>query len=530
MTARERIAGNVAGYVDDRTGGAKWMKKNLQKVFPDHWSFLLGEICLYSFIILLLSGTFLTFWFDPSMREVVYEGAYEPLQGVKMSAAYASALEISFEVRGGLLMRQIHHWAALIFMVGIVVHLMRVFFTGAFRKPREFNWIIGVGLLTLGIVEGFLGYSLPDDLLSGTGIRIAEAIIQAIPVVGSYLSYFAFGGAFPGLAFIPRIYVVHVLLLPGIFLALITVHLMLVWYQKHTQFPGPGRTEKNVVGYPLMPVYMAKAGGFFFIVFGVTAFLGAVASINPIWLYGPYNPGQVSAGSQPDWYMGWLDGLVRMSPPIETYLFGYTISWNILIPGLILPGIMFTGLALYPFIESWITGDKREHHLLDRPRNAPNRTAIGAMALTFTLVSLINGGNDIIATTFDLTINQMMWFSRIAIIVLPPIAFIVTKRLCLSLQRADRELVLHGKETGRLVMLPHGEFVEVHEPISPEKAFVLTQHEQNPPLAIGDADENGVANPQGIKGKLRARMSAAAQEQIAKPTAKEVLEIEDGHH
>ena len=287
MTARERVAGNVAGYVDDRTGGAKWMKKNLQKVFPDHWSFLLGEICLYSFVILLLSGTFLTFWFDPSMREVIYEGAYEPLQGVKMSAAYASALEISFEVRGGLLMRQIHHWAALIFMVGIVVHLMRVFFTGAFRKPREFNWIIGIGLLTLGIVEGFLGYSLPDDLLSGTGIRIAEAIIQAIPVVGSYLSYFAFGGAFPGLAFIPRIYVVHVLLLPGIFLALITVHLMLVWYQKHTQFPGPGRTEKNVVGYPLMPVYMAKAGGFFFIVFGVTAFLGAVASINPIWLYGP---------------------------------------------------------------------------------------------------------------------------------------------------------------------------------------------------------------------------------------------------
>ena len=290
MTARERVAGNVAGYVDDRTGAAKWMKKNLNKVFPDHWSFLLGEICLYSFVILLLSGTFLTFWFDPSMREVIYDGTYVPLQGVKMSAAYASALEISFEVRGGLLMRQIHHWAALIFMVGIVVHLMRVFFTGAFRKPREFNWIIGIGLLTLGIVEGFLGYSLPDDLLSGTGIRIAEAIIQAVPVVGSYLSYFIFGGAYPGLVFIPRIYIVHVLILPGIFLALITVHLMLVWYQKHTQYPGPGRTENNVVGYPLMPVYMAKAGGFFFIVFGVTAFLGAVASINPLWLYGPYNP------------------------------------------------------------------------------------------------------------------------------------------------------------------------------------------------------------------------------------------------
>jgi ubiquinol-cytochrome c reductase cytochrome b subunit len=505
------------------------MKKNLTKVFPDHWSFLLGEICLYSFVILLLSGTFLTFWFDPSMKEVVYNGSYEPLQGIKMSAAYASTLDISFEVRGGLLMRQIHHWAALIFMVGIVVHLMRVYFTGAFRKPREFNWIIGVGLLTLGIVEGFLGYSLPDDLLSGTGIRIAEAIIQALPVVGSYLAFFAFGGAFPGEAFIPRIYTVHILLLPGIFLALITVHLMLVWYQKHTQFPGPGRTEKNVVGYPLMPVYMAKAGGFFFIVFGVTAFLGAVASINPVWLYGPYTPGQVSAGSQPDWYMGWLDGLVRMAPPLESYIFGYTISWNILIPGLILPGIMFTGLALYPFIESWATGDKREHHLLDRPRNAPNRTAIGAMALTFTLVALINGGNDIIATTFDLTINQMMWFSRIAIIVLPPIAFVVTKRLCLSLQRADRDLVLHGRETGRLVRMPNGEFVEVHEPISAEKAWLLTSHEQLAPLELPEHDEAGVRRPGALKNKLRNRISRATAVAVPKATETERRELE-GHH
>ncbi len=529
MTARERIAGNVAGYVDDRTGAAKWMKKNLTKVFPDHWSFLLGEICLYSFVILLLSGTFLTFWFDPSMKEVVYDGSYEPLKGLEMSAAYASTLDISFEVRGGLLMRQIHHWAALIFMVGIVVHLLRVYFTGAFRKPREFNWIIGVGLLTLGIVEGFLGYSLPDDLLSGTGIRIAEAIIQALPVVGSYLAFFAFGGAFPGEAFIPRIYTVHVLLLPGIFLALITVHLMLVWYQKHTQFPGPGRTEKNVVGYPLMPVYMAKAGGFFFIVFGVTAFLGAVASINPIWLYGPYTPGQISAGSQPDWYMGWLDGLVRMAPPLETHAFGYTISWNILIPGLILPGIMFTGLALYPFIESWATGDKREHHLLDRPRNAPNRTAIGAMALTFTLVSLLNGGNDIIATTFDLTINQMMWFSRIGVIVLPPIAFVVTKRLCLSLQRADRDLVLHGRETGRLVRMPSGEFVEVHEPISAEKAWLLTSHEQLAPLELPEHDTAGVRRPGAIKNKIRNRISRANAVAVPKATATERRELE-GHH
>ena len=346
--------------------------------------------------------------------------------------------------------------------------------------------------------------------------------------MGSYLSYFLFGGVFPGEAFIPRIYTIHILLLPGIFLALITVHLMLVWYQKHTQYPGPGRTEKNVVGYPLMPVYMAKAGGFFFIVFGVTALLGAVASINPIWLYGPYTPGQISAGSQPDWYMGWLDGLVRMAPPIEPVIFGYTLSLNILIPGLIIPGILFTGMALYPFIEQWITGDKREHHLLDRPRNAPNRTALGAMALTFMLIALINGGNDIIATNFDLSINQIMWFSRIGIIVLPPIAFVVTKRLCLSLQRADRDLVLHGRETGRLVMMPSGEFVEVHEPISPEKAWLLTQHEQSAPLELEEKDARGVRRPGLLKSKLRKRFAVAHAEQVAKPTVADLKEIE--HH
>ena len=528
MSAKEKVPAVVANFVDERTGAAKWLKKNLTKVFPDHWSFLLGEIVLYSFIILLATGTFLTFWFDPSMKEVVYEGSYQPLQGVKMSAAYESALHISFDVRGGLLMRQMHHWAAIIFMAAMIIHMLRVFFTGAFRKPREFNWVIGVGLLTLGIVEGFLGYSLPDDLLSGTGIRIAEAIIQAIPVVGSYLAFFAFGGPFPGESFIPRIYTVHVLLLPGIFLALITAHLMLVWYQKHTQYPGPGRTEKNVVGYPLMPVYMAKAGGFFFVVFGITALLGAIASINPIWLYGPYTPGQISAGSQPDFYMGWLDGLVRMAPPLETYWFGYTISWNILLPGLIIPGLVFTPMALWPWIERWITGDDREHHLLDRPRNAPTRTAIGAAVMMFMFVALINGGNDLIATHFDSSINHIMWFARIGIIVLPIVTFLITKRVCLSLQRADRDLVLHGRETGRLVRLPHGEFVEIHEPLSKEELWKLTSHEQLGALEVPESDANGVRRPRALQAKLRERWSRANAEQIAKPTAKE-LENE-AHH
>jgi ubiquinol-cytochrome c reductase cytochrome b subunit len=296
-------AGAVAGWADDRLGLATAMKKQVRKVFPDHWSFMLGEIALWSFIVLLLTGVFLTLWFTPSMGETTYEGSYDQLRGIQMSEAYASTLKISFDVRGGLLMRQMHHWAAMLFIAAMFVHLMRVFLTGAFRKPRELNWVIGGTMLLLGILEGFAGYSLPDDLLSGTGMRIADGIVKATPLVGTYMSFFMFGGEFPGTEIIPRLFIVHVLLIPGLLLALVGAHMLLLVYHKHTQWPGPGRTEQNVVGYPLLPIYAAKAGGFFFIVFGVTALMGALLTINPVWKFGPYDPSKVTAGSQPDWYI-----------------------------------------------------------------------------------------------------------------------------------------------------------------------------------------------------------------------------------
>ncbi|RJK96897.1 cytochrome b [Vallicoccus soli] len=530
-TALGRAAGGAGKYLDDRLGVASQSKKLLRKVFPDHWSFMLGEVALYSFIILLISGTFLTFWYVPSVAEVTYEGSYVPLKGVHMSEAYASTLEISFDVRGGLVMRQIHHWAALLFVASMMVHLLRVFFTGAFRKPREFNWVIGAILLILGIVEGFAGYSLPDDLLSGTGLRIAQAIIQAIPVVGTWLSFFVFGGEFPGTAFIPRLYTIHVLLLPAIFLALITAHLALVFFHKHTQYPGPGRTEKNVVGYPLMPVYIAKAGGFFFLVFGVMALLAAIATINPIWGYGPYEPTQVTAGSQPDWYMGFLDGAVRSMPNWETTVFGVTISWNIIVPAMVLPGILFTLMIFYPFIEAWVTGDRREHHILDRPRNQPTRTALGVMSLVFFAILFANGGNDILAITFNVSINAITWATRILLFVAPPIAFVITKRICLGLQRRDREKVLHGRETGIIQRLPNGEFVEVHEPVTPAEAWVLTQQEVQRPLELGPAtDENGVRRPGSLHHRLRARVSRFYfGDRVEPPTPDEVRELEASH-
>ncbi|MFD7908145.1 cytochrome bc complex cytochrome b subunit, partial [Kitasatospora sp. NPDC059747] len=443
----------AADWTDGRLGIYSLAKANLRKIFPDHWSFMLGEICLYSFVIIILTGVYLTLFFKPSMAEVVYNGSYVPLKGIGMSEAYASTVNISFEVRGGLLIRQIHHWAALVFVAAMLVHMMRVFFTGAFRKPREINWVFGFLLLVLGMFDGFFGYSLPDDLLSGTGIRFMEGAILAVPLVGTYIQMFLYGGEFPGTDIIPRFFTIHVLLIPGIMLGLLVAHLILVFYHKHTQWAGPGKTEKNVVGMPLMPVYMAKAGGFFFLVFGIIAAISAIASINPIWAYGPYRPDQVSTDAQPDWYMGFSEGLIRVMPGWEISLWGHTLNLGVFVPLMIFP-LVLVAIAVYPFIEGWITGDKREHHILDRPRNAPVRTALGAAWISLYLVLLIGGGNDLFATHFHLSLNSITYFVRAGFFVVPVITFIVTKRWCLGLQRRDKEKVLHGRETGVIKRLP----------------------------------------------------------------------------
>ncbi|MFW3170754.1 cytochrome b [Geodermatophilus sp. CPCC 206100] len=459
--------GKAALEVDDRLIVAGPLRRTLNKVFPDHWSFLLGEIALYAFIILLLSGTYLTFFFDASMREVVYDGSYAPLRGVEMSAAYDSTLELSFDVRGGLFMRQLHHWAALLFVAAIVVHLLRIFFTGAFRRPRETNWLIGIALLVLSFAMGFTGYSMPDDLLSGTGLRIVSAIILSIPVVGTWVHWAVFNGDYVGEHIVGRMYIVHVLIVPAIILALIAVHLLILVKQKHTQFPGPGRTEHNVVGNRLFPTFAGKATGLLFIVFGVCAALGGLVQINPVWLWGPYNPAQVSAASQPDWYVMFLDGSTRLFPAWDLNLPGNYQIPALFWPTVVLPGIIFTLMALYPMIERKLTGDTASHHLLQRPRDVPVRTSLGVMALTFYIVLLLSGGNDVIAEKFDISLNAMTWAGRIGLIILPPIAYVLTYRLCLGFQQHDREVLEHGIETGVIRRLPHGEFIEVHQPLGP---------------------------------------------------------------
>ena len=515
----DRALDGVGTFLDDRLHGARGVRVLLRKVFPDHWSFLLGEVILYSFIILLLTGTFLTLWFQPSMTDVVYHGSYVPLKGVRMSEAYASTLNISFDVRGGLLMRQIHHWAADLFMAGIFAHMLRVFFTGAYRKPREINWLIGIVLLTLGLFEGLFGYSLPDDLLSGAGLRITEGVLQSIPIVGTYMAFFLFGGEFPGNQIIPRLYILHVLVIPALILALVSAHLFLMFHQKHTQMPGKGRTNQNVVGAPLYPYFMAKTGAFFFFVFAVLALAATFAQINPVWLYGPYNPVAMSAGSQPDFYMGMLEGALRVMPAWQWVVFGHTFAFNVFLPALLPLGFVFTAAAIWPFLEQWITGDRREHHINDRPRNAPTRTALGIAMITFYGVLWLEGANDIIAVHFDIPLYWTTWGARVLMFIGPVIAYIITKRICLGLQRSDNHLLEHGVETGIIRQLPGGEFIEETRPVDEESLAKLASRIDHPALKAGETAETDVPAPgmRGALGKVRERLYNVVTESAPMP-------------
>ena len=511
----------LGGWLDDRFHGARGLRVFMRKVFPDHWSFMLGEIALWSFVILLLTGTFLSLFFVPSMSEVVYHGSYVKLDGIRMSEAYQSTLNISFDIRGGLLMRQIHHWAADLFMASLTIHMLRVFFTGAYRKPREINWLIGIGLFTLGLLEGLFGYSLPDDQLSGAGLRIFEGVLQGIPIVGTYLAFFLFGGPFPGNFIVPRMYIIHVLLIPGIILALITAHLFIMVHQKHTQMPGKGNTEKNVVGQPFFPYFMAKGGAWFFFIFAALAILATFAEINPIWLYGPYTPVAISSASQPDFYMGILEGSLRMMPAWEINFLGHTLSMSVLIPFALPLTVILGGAAFWPFFEQWATGDKSYHNVLDRPRNAPVRTGVGVAAVVFYGVLWAEGANDVLADKLQIPLYTVTWIARVLIFVGPLAAYFATRRICLGLQRKDAELVEHGLETGIIRQLPDGEFIEVHRPMTEEELAIL-EAKRVPALmpAPGSEDENGVPSPrsQGAIGWARGVSNRAFAETVVVET------------
>ena len=451
MTAGTHRRGMLERYADalaSRVGANSVVGKVLHKVFPTHFSFLWGELALYSFVVLIGTGTYLSLFFEGSQTPTVYDGSYEPMHGQTVSGAYDSVLRISHDVKGGLLIRQMHHWAALIFIGAIAMHLARVFFTGAFRRPREVNWVVGNLLLLLALAAGFTGYSLPDDLLSGTGLRITDAIILAIPFIGERTAYLLFGGDWPGPDIINRLYPVHILFIPAAIGLLLAVHLGLVWRHKHTQFTGPGRRANNVIGERVWPAFAMKSVGLLFIVAGVSAAMATAFSVNPVWLYGPYSPAAATSYSQPDWYIGFLEGSLRLFPPWETRIDRFMIN-NIVFSGIVVPGVIFGGLFAVPLIERRLTGDRAEHHLLDRPRDAPHRTAAGSAAISFVTVLFLGGSQDVIADVIDTSIGHVTAILQFAALLVPPITYAVTLHLCRAL--AARPGAERTERTGTVV-------------------------------------------------------------------------------
>lgn len=422
----------LARVLDERTGSSGWLRSALNHAFPSHWSFLLGEVALYSFVVLVATGAFLTFFYEPSLGETVYHGDYDALRGVAMSEAYASVVELSWDVRLGLLMRQTHHWAANVFLAAIVAHLCRNFFTGSYRRPRELNWMVGVTLLLAALTNGFAGYTLVDDLLSGTGLRVAWSITMSVPLVGQWLTALLWGGSFASNAIIPRLYVAHVLLLPALIAVLLSAHLALVWRQNHTQLPGRGRTDGNVIGPRLWPGYAAKSVGLLLIVAAALVALGGLFQINPVWLWGPFDPAAVTAAAQPDWYMGWIEGAMRLAGPWRVPIGGWRIP-SLFWPAVLLPAVTFALLYAWPFVDRRVTGDHRPHHVLERPRDRPGRTALGAAVLAFYVVLLLGGSQDIMAQKLNVAIDVVRNALRVLAVVAPVATGAIAYKICRDL-------------------------------------------------------------------------------------------------
>jgi ubiquinol-cytochrome c reductase cytochrome b subunit len=409
-------------WLDRQLGLARLTRSEVvDKIFPDHWTFLFGEIALYSFVVLLLTGTFLLFFFKPSGAPVTYAGSYAPLAGVPVSEAYRSVLDISFEVRGGLLVRQIHHWACNLFIAAIILHLSRLFFTGAYRRPRQLNWLFGATLLILAITNGFTGYSIGDDLLSGTGLRIAFSSALSLPLVGPFLSFLIFGGNVPNPAVIPRLYAIHIFLVPAAIVGVLAIHMGILVRQKHTNYPGPGRDDRTIVGTRLWPAYAPKSISLFLFVAGILAGLGAFCQINPVWLYGPYFPAAATSAAHPDWYFSWLEGALRLMP-----------GWRILIGRFLVPQpflsavlvslLSFAALYLWPFAAGKATHDRDVHHVLLQPRRHPVRTAIGTAVIAFFVCLTMAGFDDMLALVFAGEVSVVRSILRGLVVVLPLLA------------------------------------------------------------------------------------------------------------
>jgi ubiquinol-cytochrome c reductase cytochrome b subunit len=430
----------------------------------DRWAAVFGRIAGYSFAVAVVTGVLLLPFFRPSMAPVAYHGSYRKLDGAPVSQAYQSVLALTFDVRGGLLIRQVHHWSADLFVAAICLRLLRTFFRGRFCGRALPDWLIWVTLLPLGMLAAYTGTLLPDDGLSGGSLAVITGVLLSVPVIGTHLVFWIFGGAPPGHLIIGRDYWVHILVLPALAGALLLA-----------SFRPSLRWSRQVRPDPLLPFTCA-----------VLVALGAIAQINPVWLYGPYQPGSISSGAVPDWYMGFLDGALRLMPAWELTVAGHPLDLGVLIPALVVPGLFFTGLALYLLADRRISGRRPPGGLLPpTPADPANRTAVGVAGVALYGLLWAAAANDQIAYHLQIPLFTVTWFFRIAVLAGPVLAFGLTRVICHAQADRRRDEELHGRETGRIVRNPQGGYTEIREPA----------HQAVPP----GADPSGPAAARQIK-------------------------------
>ena len=375
----------------------------LGKAFPAEDSFLLGEVAIFCFLFLVLSGVFLGFFYEPSTSDVEYDGSVAEFQGEEMPEAFVSVLHITYTVPFGMFIRRLHHWAAHLFVASIGLHMLRVFFTGAYRNPRELNWVVGTGLAVLAMGAAYTGYALPFDEFAATATSIGYNLTVSVPLVGDFFGEIIFGGEFPTSATIPRLYFLHVLIIPAAIAVGIAVHMVILIRQKHTEAPreddvsGGGRAvdrddDSVIVGLPAVPNQAAVSAVVFFLTAATLSALAGLLPVHNVAEYGPNDPASTPALIMPDWFLMWVYGFLKLLPEWMAFSVGPVHVSTEFLGGVFLPSLVFLAIVAWPFL------DRTDPvHFTADPLARPRQTAVGVAAVAFVMIASIAGMNNILA-------------------------------------------------------------------------------------------------------------------------------------
>ena len=380
----------IRDWIEERLELEKFARRYLKKAFPTHPTFLCGEMALFSFVMLVITGIFLGLSYEPSVREVNLFGRFVP-------AAYASVVKIDLS-SFGLITRRVHHWSAMLMIASVLLHLMRVYFTGCYKNPREINWIIGLILFGATFFASFTGYLLPYSEFSVTATSIGYYIAKSIPWLGNWISRLIFCGSFPADETIPRFFFMHVMLIPLTLITLIAIHMVILVKQKHSEprhnLSRPeSRGGKRLIGIPLWPNQVLISFCFFFFMAFVIFFIAVLLPANPVENYGPPGPG--TPIMRPDWYFLAIYGLLKLIPgTLHFDLLGAKITSET-VGGVFFPGLAAILLIVLPFIDR----RSKPQYYMDNPLDHPFRTSIGIMGLSLSAMLVLAGYIDILGAS-----------------------------------------------------------------------------------------------------------------------------------